>query len=347
MNIRKFSDIKITGIAAAVPTNVSINKVCDGITERDLKRFVKNVGVEEKRLSIREQTSSDLAFVAAEKILSEKSIDRATIGSLIFITQNPDYFNPSTAYVLSYRLGLNSDCICFDVNLGCSAFVYGTNIAASLLIDAPYDRSLVLIGDVAKRGFGNERDNLLFGDCGCAILMEKRKNSIIKSCLKSDGSRYMALYSRGGMNRHPITNPQNYFEDTKASMNGEDVFNFSVTDVPETINEFLLKTEQKVTDFDYVLLHQANLMMVNMIIDKIGAEKSRVPISMRKFGNVNGSSIPLTLVDLKEKETLTQSLNLLSSGFGIGLSWGVNSFEIESSDIFPLIETDEYYKEAF
>lgn len=340
MAFSKFIGVKISGIACAVPTRVIKNIENENFPKCEIERFIKKVGVEEHRKSIEQQTASDLGYEAAKKIINKKDVDVSSIDGLIFISQNPDYFIPSTAYIIANRLRMTSSCMAFDVNLGCSGFVYGVNIASSLIIASGYNKVLVIIGDVSKRGFNNLKDDLLFGDCGSAILFEKG-NGTIFSEIYSDGSRYKALITKGGGARHPKSN------EVSAGMIGEDVMNFTITDVPVSINKFLEKIEKPIDEFDYILLHQANIMMLKTIARKINADFNKVPISMDKYGNVNGSSIPLTLVDMIDKHNLPASMKLLTSGFGVGLSWGVNCIELESSAILPLIETDDFYREAF
>jgi len=100
-------------------------------------------------------------------------------------------------------------------------------------------------------------------------------------------------------------------------------------------------------DYDYCVLHQANLFMVNHIRKKLKVDQSKLPISIDRYGNTNGASIPITIVDLCSREEIEEKLELIASGFGIGLSWGVVSFEIETKDVLPMIYTDGYYEEAY
>ena len=270
-----FLNVAIGGIAVAVPKNISYNRDSKDFSERQIERFVKNVGVVQKRISRKEQTSCDLGYEAANALLKHKNIAPDSINFLVFITQNADYFSPSTAYVLAHRLGLSNDCMPFDINLGCSAFVYGVHTAASFLNGGSMNRGLVIIADVPKKGFENKNDSLLFGDCGSAVLLERKNNSSIKSLLKSDGNRYTALITRGGLSRHPIDSSMDYYSQVKSSMDGQDVMSFSITDVPQTINDFLERSHQSVLSFDVILLHQANMMMNHMIIQKIDVTSLR------------------------------------------------------------------------
>lgn len=136
MAVGVFDHVKISAISAALPvhsydTNELAGRVMD---ERALKRFIKSTGVKSRYLARRGQTTSDLCYVAAEKLLSSKEIDRKEIDACIFISQTPDYKVPSTAIVLQERLGLNTECMSFDINLGCSGYVYGICMLASLIV---------------------------------------------------------------------------------------------------------------------------------------------------------------------------------------------------------------------
>ena len=130
-------------------------------------------GVQQRHVSIKEQTSSDLCYVAADRLLSEKQIDRNSIDAIIFYTQYPDYSTPATAHVLHKRLGLPPNCMAFDVNLGCSAYVYGLYLASTMLQSSNINRILVLVGDVADRNPEILlKKQMLFGSAGSATLIE-------------------------------------------------------------------------------------------------------------------------------------------------------------------------------
>ena len=134
MIINELKDIAIKGIACAVSTNwVSIESLKNGENDATLDKFVKTTSVQGHYECGPRQTAADLGSVAARHILEHKGIDPTDVGVLVYVTQYPDYRVPSTACVLQNRMGLSKDCIAFDVNLGCSGFVYGLNIIASLM----------------------------------------------------------------------------------------------------------------------------------------------------------------------------------------------------------------------
>ena len=169
-----YGNVRISGIAAAVSNyRLSLEEcVADERAPKDfnLAKFIKSTGVKERYLCRENQTPSDLCVAAAEKMLTEKQVDREEIGVLVYVTQSPDYRSPATACVMQQRLGISQNCVAFDLNMGCSGFVYGINAIAGLLCGSTADKALLLCGDLT--GQNMERDPIsdsgyyLFGDGG-------------------------------------------------------------------------------------------------------------------------------------------------------------------------------------
>ena len=203
----QFNGIKIVGIATAVP--VSKEKIAEKygpiFGEKKVAMFSKTTGVIERRVAKEEQCSSDFAYVAAEKLLAEKGINRNDVGICIFITQTPDYRMPATACVLHKRLGFSKDCICFDINLGCSGYVFGLETVLSLMKSANVKYALLLVGDtlnkiIAPADFSSA---MLFGDSGSATLLEKTdKAPAIKTAYRTDGEGLKAIITPAGAFRN-------------------------------------------------------------------------------------------------------------------------------------------------
>jgi 3-oxoacyl-[acyl-carrier-protein] synthase-3 len=151
----------------------------------------------------------------------------------------------------------------------------------------------------------------------------------------TDGSRYDAIIVPHGGLRNLATKES--FDEVEISegifrsplntaLNGFDVFNFSITEVPKMISSFLETTKTQTTDYNYFVMHQANLLMNESIRKKVKFEASQVPYTLSKFGNTSSASIPLTIVSELREQLQNESLNFIISGFGVGLSWGVASF---------------------
>lgn len=354
----KIVDISIKGIACAVPNQVRDASFWHAkFGEEAVDKFTKMTGVKRVCQSVREQTASDLAYVAAERLLKEKQIDPKSIGALVFISQGPDYRMPATAFVLQHRLGISEDSICFDVNLGCSGYVNGITIVGSLMNSSNVDRALLLVGDTSTKGISSEDKSsaMLFGDAGSATLLEKDNSATsgLSYHMRSDGNRFKAIIKPAGAYRN-INAPRertlwpvdgNIRSDYETYMNGTDVFTFTISEVPKLIKDFFHETETTVNEYDCFAMHQANLYILRQVAKKTKIPQEKMPISMDRFGNTSVTSIPLSITDAYGEET-EGNLNLFLCGFGVGLSWGIVSGKIDKSDVLPIIYSDEYYTDG-
>lgn len=353
-----FEDIQVAGIMTAVPKKreILMERYKESFGEEAVESFSKMVGVRERRISLEEQTASDLAFVAARELIKKKNIDKSEVGILVFVTQNPDYPVPATACVLHERLRLSKNCIAFDVNMGCSGYVYGMQIICSLLSTTNALYGLLLVGDTSNNAIAPEDKSsaMLFGEGGSAILLQKNKN-LSKICIgsKTDGTGYKSIIvpAGGARNRkasheRTIWGDGNIRSDFDLYMKGVDIFTFAIFEVPALIQEFFEKTGEKKEDYDSYVFHQANVYILKQIVKRSKLPKDRVPISMERYGNTSVTSIPLTICDRYGEAEGKKKLKFFTCGFGIGLSWGIASFQMDQEDIYPIIETDEYYKEG-
>lgn len=345
--------ISVAGISAAVPkeeVNFTALKE-NGVEYAFIDNFIKNTGIRCIRKSDFTQTASDFAFSAAKELEKFNLYKPEEIGVLVYITQTPDYRTPSTACALHKRLELPSECLAFDVNLGCSGFVYGITIASSLLKASTHKKALILVGDSLARGriqkCKNSKNNeertsntgFLFGDASAAILLEKDETSSIQAALMSDGNGHEVL-----------TNPYNAWKHPEGpeAVDGDDirVFNFTIRQVPKTIKQFMESEGKNSEDYDEIVLHQANLMVLRQIAKKLKISMDKVHVSLDRFGNTSGASIPLTIVDKFGNVEGSNPVKFLTSGFGVGLSWGVVSFEVCPDKILPLVISTDTYKDS-
>ena len=353
----RFDNIRIAGIASAVPTKVVRSLDCaDRFGTDGVNKFVEMTGVKEHRESGAHQTASDLGFAAAEKLLLAKNIDRDSIGLLLFGSLSGDYRRPSTAAVLHRRLGLGMDCAAFDVGLGCSAFVYCIQIAASMLQSSGAARALVIVGEtMSKLSHPEDKGTcMLFGDGGAAVLLEKTEEAgVLAGKLCTDGSGYRAIIVPAGgfRNMEDSRVPMVWADGNtrtlyNTNMNGTDVFSFTVTKVPRTIKAFLKETGQTVEQFDCLAFHQANKLIHQQLAKKLKADIEKMPLCLDRYGNTSAPAIPLVLSDAYGDADDDRTLKVLMSGFGVGLSWGVMSAEIRVNDILPVLETDDFFAEG-
>ena len=171
--------------------------------------IIDKTGVEERRVSDATTTSSDLCFAAAQQLFSENKIDKSKIDILIFISQTPDYRMPATSIILQGRLGLSKSTAAFDVNLGCSGFVYGLSIAYAYAKQPGIRKVLILDGETRSKVYHpkDRKTGFIFGDAAIAAIVEKDDN-IGKSIfsLNSDGSLHDLIKIDAGGYRNPSSN---------------------------------------------------------------------------------------------------------------------------------------------
>lgn len=347
MLAKEFHNIKISGLACAVPNNkVMTDSYNSHFGEAVVERFKKATGIEGRYISDGTQTGSDLSYVAAKALMEDKGLTGEDFDAVIFITQTADYKIPATAYVLHKRLGIKQDCLVFDINLGCSGFVNGVYIIAGLIESGTIDRALLLVGDSdTNHQISDDTSfSMMFGDASSATIIERGEGNI-QGMIRSDGEGFNTLITAVPGSRFPGINPGDKTAPAK-KMDGDDVFLFTITKVPRLFKEFYKTFDVSAEDFDYFILHQANLMIVNQIAKKLKLGSDKVPISLGEYGNTDGASVPVGIVDLCEHLDSDKKLKLITSGFGIGLSWGIVAFEIDSRDVLPMIITDDYYKEG-
>jgi 3-oxoacyl-[acyl-carrier-protein] synthase III len=349
MAITNFRNIGLTGLAAAVPANRYINFTDNpNFSPEDAKAIIGKTGIVERRVANASTTASDLAYAAAEAIINKMAIAKSEIDVLILVTQTPDYRMPASSIILQDRLGLQKSCLAFDVNLGCSGFVVGLNIAYSLCNQPSIRKVLLLNGETRSKvySFKDRQTGFLFGDAASAAIIEKDEkfgHSFFKA--DSDGAKSNYIMAKSGGYRNPST-PESFVEkeqesgrfhsDEQGSMDGAGVFEFVITQVPRHIKEILKIAGKEKEDMDAFVLHQANKFMNDHLIKKLKLDPEKVPYSLNKFGNTSSVSIPLTMVTNAGLFTATKQL--IISGFGVGLSLGSAFIQVKDLIIPPLVE---------
>ena len=351
-----YKGIKIAAVAAAVPKErVSVDSFKAQYGEEVVNRFSSMTGIKEFRKTKPHQTASDLGYVAAQKIIAENAIDRDTIGALVFVAHSTDYRRPATACVLHKRLGLSKDCAAYDISLGCSATAYGMQAVCSMMANSDIQRGLLIVGETLTK-MVNPQDrsvNMLFGDCGAAMLFERTSdNSEINIILKTDGNGYKAIIAPAGGFRNmdaphenmlwPDGNIRSLYN---TYMNGTDVFSFSISDVPKTVKEFFGKTETSPDNYDCFAFHQANQYIHKQLSKKLKIPIDKMPMCLDRYGNPSAPAPFLVLCDVYGDKDIGK-INTLFCCFGVGLSWGVASAVVDTEKVYSVIETDEIFKEG-
>lgn len=355
MSVFKNSGIGVAGVACAVPkNNVPVESFASVFGEEATSKFIAGTGIKAAYKALPGQTASDLAVAAAQELFARIPVDKSEIGAMFLVTQSPDYRRPSSASIVQLRLGLPIDCSCMEINLGCSGFVYGLQTAMAMMSASDYKYGLLLMGETATK-LVDPLDRsivMMYGDAGAAILLKRKEGAETTSLLRSDGNRYKAIVLPAGGFRDMNPGRERFIcsDGIERSlydifMDGTSVFSFSISDVPQAITDYLKLTQTTVADYNAFLFHQANLFIIKQLIRKMKLPGDQVPLSLDRYGNTGGVSIPLTLCDAYGAGS-GEKLKALICGFGIGLSWGVANIEVDTANICPIVQTEDYFKEG-
>lgn len=343
MSIFSIKNVKIEAVCAAVPVDKNVISDYEIMTEQEKKIFSQGTGIFERRFSKPGLCASDLCFHSAQKIIDTLTIDKEEISIIVFVSQSPDYYLPATSVLLQERLGLSKNVIAFDVNLGCSGYVYGLSIIANFLSLPGFKKGILMCGDVSSTSLNylDKSTYPLFGDAGSATLLSGGAEGFdMHFNLQTDGSGKEAIIIKNGGTRNPIIKEDTLTETEngkKLVLNGLDVFNFALKEVKPNLNSLFNYCNASESTIDYLVMHQANLLINETVRKKMAFPPEKVPYSLAKYGNTSSASIPLTITtELKEK--LNGDKKLLLSGFGVGFSWGSVLLNTRDIKIIDLIE---------
>lgn len=304
------------------------------IDENPPGRLTRKTGIRERHIAGDNETASDLAQRAGEKLFTV-GIDKGSIDYLILCTQTPDYFLPTTACLLQDRLGLSRDIGATDIDLGCSGYEYGLGLAKGLIESDQAKQVLLLTAETYSKYINPEDHSVkpLFGDGATATLIsgeECEKSGIHGLVYGTDGSGGHTLIVPGGGMKHPFgsyndaVTEDHYGNKRSLSnlyMSGSAIMEFGLERVPQTVNRVLAKTHLTRADIDYYVFHQANRFMLQYLQQKCGLMDYPFWNDVEHYGNTVSSSIPIALTDLMDACPERKLEKVMLVGFGVGLSW--------------------------
>ncbi|WP_406539374.1 3-oxoacyl-ACP synthase III family protein [Fibrobacter sp.] len=352
MPIISYQNVGITAMSACVPKKVINNYEydLDIWPKEEVKKIVDKVGVFERRFADEKTCSSDLCFAAAEKLIADNNIDRNEIDLVVFLSQTPDYRMPATSILLQDRLKLPMTTMAFDISLGCSGFINALSIVYALMENKGFRKALLLDGETRSKVYSRKdrREAFIFGDAGVAALIERNeKFGESHFSLNSDGSRGELIMIPGGGYRNMssaetlrdkvVDEFGNIRNDEQGRMNGADVFNFVIVEIPKDIKRLMTYTGEKLEEMDYYVFHQANAFINNFIAKKMKLDYDRIPWTIQKYGNTSSVSVPLTIVsELKDK--LQGKHKLMLNAFGVGMAWATAIVPFVDCKISEIVE---------
>jgi 3-oxoacyl-[acyl-carrier-protein] synthase-3 len=285
----------------------------------DMSKISEKTGIFTRSISHSKQTAVDLAFEAGIALLESVSCKK-DIDLVVLVTQSPDYVLPTSACILQNKLGLSKKCMAFDINLGCSGFVYALSVVGSLIESGSAKKGLIFCADTYTK-YIDKFDRTcrpLFSDGASATLLTASDSDDIGSFVfGTDGSGYDKLIVKESGARKTSKDSVGVLD-----MCGADVFLFTLSVVPACINKLLNKSELYIEDIDLFVFHQASQLVLENLIRTMSIDESKVFINLADVGNTVSASIPIALKDAERQEKLKDGDIVMLVGFGVGLSWG-------------------------
>lgn len=314
----------ITGVGAYYPDYILNNDELSRMVETSDEWIMTRVGIKERRI-LKDPTkgSAYMGAKAVEDLLRKTGTQPDEIDLLICATVTPDMHFPANAQIIADMVGIKN-AFGFDLNAGCSGFIFGLVTAAQYVQNGGY-RKVVFVGAEKMSVITDYTDRKtcpLFGDAAAAVLLEptEEKLGIMDYILRSDGMGRNHLYMKAGGSLNPpsietVTNREHYIY-----QDGQFVFKHAVTKMADTAAEIMEKNDLEAEDIAWLVPHQANLRIIAATGERMGIDPSKVMINIQKFGNTTSATIPLCLYEWEKQ--LHKGDNLILAAFGAGFTWG-------------------------
>ena len=314
---------KISQVAHYVPDQIVTNEDLAQVMDTSDEWISSRTGIKERRISKTESTG-DLATEVAKQLLEKSGISAEELDFIILATMTPDTMMPSTAARVQARIGARK-AFAFDLTAACSGFTFALSTAEKFISSGRFGKGLVIGSETMSKtlDWTDRSTAVLFGDGAGGVLLEASdKQHFLAESLNSDGSRSECLtFGQTGLTS-PFSNQEK--SDAFLRMDGRAVFDFAIRDVAKSIKNTIEESPLSAEELDYLLLHQANIRILDKMARKIGVDRDKLPGNMTKYGNTSAASIPILLSECVEEGLilLDGSQNILLSGFGGGLTWG-------------------------
>lgn len=301
--------IHIEGTGRALPKRVVTNDDLSNIVDTSDEWIVTRTGIKQ-RYYCDGELNWQLAARAAGIAIEDAGIEKQSIDLVVVATFTPDYAAPSVACMIQKELGLREDIMAFDINAACSGFMYGLEVANSLLEGRTGYALVIGSEQISTRMDMTDRATcVLFGDgAGAAVVRKSDDNWYSIMGAKGDET---ALGCRG------IT-----FEDSHIYMDGKAVFKFAVTAIPKALDALLEKAGITVDDVDHILCHQANERIIKSVALKYKTAKDKFYVNIDRYGNTSAASIAIALDEMRKTGVLHEGERIILVGFGAGFTWG-------------------------
>lgn len=323
----------IKEIAYYLPDCVVTNEdIVHDFPEWSVEKIASKVGVNQRHVAASDETAVDLAIAAAEKLFGNSDVDRQNVDYILFCTQSPDYFLPTSACIIQNKLGLRKSIGALDFSMGCSGYIYGLSLAKGLICAGIARNILLLTGETYNKHIHpkDKGNRTIFGDAATATVISTSGIAEIGNfSLGTDGSGAENLIIKSGGMRCPEKQNDLCFDENGNPvssdylyMNGSEIFAFTLDRVPPLVEDVLLHNTITKDEIDLYVFHQANKYMLNFLRKKIKIAPERFYDCLSEYGNTVSNTIPIALYNAIDDKTISGNFKVMLAGFGVGYSWG-------------------------
>lgn len=321
--------VGIIGTGSYLPDSILSNFDLEKIVNTSNEWIVERTGISYRRKADDDVCSSDLGAEAAKIAIDRAGLSFEDIDLIISASSSPDKFFPSTACIIQSKIGAKN-AAAFDLQAGCSGFIYGVTTAAQYIATGQFRNALV-VGAEALSKFTDWEDRntcVLFGDgAGAAVLSQVESGGVLASILGADGGGADLLELPAGGTKEPasfetVKNHRHYIK-----MNGNEVFKFAVKILEDSVKKIVAKADLTLEDINYIIPHQANIRIIDAAVKRLKFPREQVIVNLDKYGNMSSASIPVALDEALNAGRIQKGDKIVMVGFGAGLTWGANLIE--------------------
>lgn len=315
---------KVSGVGSYVPSKVLTNQDLEKMVDTSDEWITTRTGIKERRIASPQETTSSLALEAARRALQMAQVDPQELDLILVATVTPDMAFPATACLLQRELGAPR-AACFDLEAGCTGFVYALVVAEKYLIGGGGNKALVVGAETLSKivDWEDRATCVLFGDGAGACVLEKTDHpGLLASYLGSDGGGAHLLELPAGGSRIPASKESVEGRMHYIKMNGNEVFKFAVRIMEEASKEVARRAGIELEEVALFIPHQANIRIIDSAARRLKIPQEKIFVNVHKYGNTSSASIPIALDEAYREGRIKDGDLLLLVGFGAGLTWG-------------------------
>ena len=319
----------IRGWGMYVPDRTMTNTELAKLVDTSDEWITERTGIKERRIAAPHESTSSMAIEAGRQALERAELSPEDIDLVIVGTATPDYLFPATACLVQDALGIHGGA--FDLEAGCTSFMYGLSLACALVTSGMNRNVLVIGSEVLSRilDWTDRSTCVLFGDGAGAVVVSEGRHATFEPrfVLGSDGSGGPSLCLPAGGSRIPASAETVHDRLHFVKMAGPEVFRFATRVVGEATHQVLSKAGLAVEDVDLFIPHQANIRIIESAVKRLRIPTERVFVNIDRYGNTSSASIPIALCEAEEQRRLRPGNTVVMVGFGAGLTWGAGALQ--------------------